>query len=1188
MTDGQPGGSSTWGTNVLEWVPEGEVLAANATMTEHSPGKPCWYAWVRIADCTVEMLVDPGSEVNLISRDDVNSFRKSGLDVVTNKGPPKAVKGVGGRISIPELVTLPTQLSDETGPSFEMMLVNEEGHNLLGAPFLQGADSRITFKTGLLELGVHSGKPTKIWLHRRGEIYDSLQCARATIDHTEAMKATINEALEPDEQDQALAALRTMEDYLFDFKMGACTAGTHDIDVGDAKPIRIFRRKQNEWQQDVEEENVQQLLAAGAIEKSFSGWSSPSVIVPKPDGSFRVCQDYRALNAVTKPDAYPMPRVEEVLASLAGAKWITKIDIRKGYLQIPLTDRSRELTAFRTRSGLYQGKVMIFGLRNGGETFQRMINSVLEPVKAKGVNGYIDDIVVPTKEGTFEDHLKLVLETLELLRAAGLHVNLEKLRIGEKWAVILGHIVDGNGYRPDPAKVAAILALIRPADLTSLRRFLGACNFYRKFIKDYAAISKPLTILLRDETEWQWGQMQETAWERLKEALTTDPVVLEFPRPDWEYVMDTDASGHTLSAVLQQRDPKGDYHVLGYASKALNRTEVKYHAQEREAYAIVWGMRHFEDYFRPTTVIVVRTDCESLQHVWSAEKGRLARWAMDLQRFSFRIEYRSGKSNKVADLISRDVSMTAFEREVADRIAPDFWMKENAVGNGLPKQSSVTMPTGAGVVDNVGKVNAVEAVEQGSGATARDGVVDAVVGETQAGSTETTVRPISGLNLHFPTPSDFLAAQEEEGAEYLEGLGLALTSGLWCTKTGQVYVAKRLRAQLMTYYHYGAAGAHQGVTRTRARCARLFWWPHMQEAIQEFNNGCLVCNRRRPKFAEGRAGGDLVSDGPLETVAIDLVGPFQHKGRQAYIVSIIDHFTKFADATVVNDKRGETIWVVFLTKWLSYFGICKVLLSDNAKELAEGFFAERLKECGIQQAHSSAYNPSGNGTVESWHQFLVRALAAMRPMLQARSLEECVGWVVFAYRSTPHPVTGELPAYLHMALDPELPCQRPWRGDPEKDPRNRLELVDRIRASALVRMIEAAAKRKERLPKKEIAVGDTVLYSLLGKEQEATNALYGAAKWAPNWSEPCRVVKFVNESKTTVKVVSLWYKGRSRQVNISIVRKLPTMNEPHISMARKELEAEMRRHIELGRKRPLEMTEAEVEAGLKRLRGEDT
>eukprot|EP00918_Siedleckia_nematoides_P045399 GHVU01099346.1.p1 GENE.GHVU01099346.1~~GHVU01099346.1.p1 ORF type:complete len:1737 (+),score=226.63 GHVU01099346.1:171-5381(+) len=1229
----------SWRNDVLEWVPEDttteaegsdrSALRSNLATTAHSAAKPCWYAWVRVADCMIEMLVDPGSQVNLIAGDDVERFRKSGLDIDSRDEVPRAVKGVGGKIGIPEVVTLPTQLTKQLPPSFETMLVNEEGHNLLGAPFLDGADCRMTIKTGLLEMGVHSGNVTKVWLHRLGDEDGGLQSAKVIVDRAEALRATISDDLGEQEKEQAFGVLKTMEDYLFDFKMGACTVGVHDIDVGDAKPIRAARRKHSPWHQDVEEENAQMMLAAGGIERSHSAWSSPSVIVPKADGTFRVCQDFRGLNAVTKPDAFPMPRVEEILATMAGAKWITKIDIRKGYNQIRLTTRAKELTAFRTRSGLYHGKVMLFGLRNGGETFQRVINEVLDPVKAEGVSGYIDDIVVPTKRGTFEDHLQLVLRVLKLLCNAGLYVNLEKLQVGLTSVVILGHIVDGSGYRPDPAKVASIVALRQPGDRTSLRRFLGACNFYRKFIEKHAALAKPLTNLLRDDEPWQWGQAQEAAFKRLKEALTTKPVLLAFPRPDWEFVMDTDASGHTLSAVLQQRDPQGLYYVLGYASKTLNDTEVKYHAQEREAYAIVWGMRHYEDYFRPTTVLVVRTDCESLKHVWSAEKGRLARWAMDLQRFTFRIEYRSGKSNKVADLISRDINMTAFESEMAERIAPDFW--RYASGRESTNESGVSKRTPAGLsgdapnlesegqeetkaggpslrgvdgetphasvgnegeIVRVGTVEAVEAFEghppegQRSQEAPDEGAEGTAVTET--GSAEATTRKLSGLNLVFPTPSEFMVAQEKEGEEYLLGLGLAQTAGLWCTKTGQVYVAKSLRDPLMTYYHYGATGAHQGVTRTRARCARMFWWPHMQEAIQEFNNSCLVCNRRRPKFQPGQAGGDLVSDGPLEMVAIDLVGPFQHKGREAYIVSIIDHFTKFADATVINDKKGETIWAVFLAKWLAYFGVCKVLLSDNAKELSEGFFAERLKECGIKQAHSSPYNPTGNGTVESWHQFLVRSLAAMRPMLQARSLEECVGWVVFAYRSTPHPVTGELPAYLHMALDPELPCQRPWRGDPERDPRNRLELVDKIRAAALVRMIEAAAKRKERLPKKEIKVGDTILYSLAGKEQESINSLYGAAKWAPKWSEPCRVVQFVNESRTTVKVVSLWYKGRSRHVSLSIVRKLPTMVEPHVWMARRELEAEMRRHIELGRKRPLEMTEGEIEAGLKRLRGEST
>ena len=432
---------------------------------------------------------------------------------------------------------------------------------------------------------------------------------------------------------------------------GRTAAALLHIRTGDCQPVqgRAFPVPPK-WKEQVQTQ-IDQLLALGIIEPSSSPWSSSLVIVRKKDGGVRTCVDYRAVNAVTDPDPYQMPLIEEILDMMATAHFISKVDLTKGFHQIPINPADCPKTSFCTPWGKYQFKFMPFGLRNGPAVFQRLMDNILHQNKEYS-QVYIDDIAIFSN--TWEDHCLHIDVVLSRLKEAGLTAKASKCQWGQTQVEFLGHLVGLGMVSPAKLKVSAVADFPFPTTKKGVRQFLGLTGYYRRFIPEFAKHSFHLTEATRKTAPDHvlFSDVLNAEFLYLKSVLCSVPT-LTLPIISDSFILQTDASGVGLGAVLSVVREDVEYPVAFFSKKLLPR-ERRYSASELEGLAVVAAVLHFEGYLitHPFTVV---TDHKALTFLHTAhhQNSRLARWAMKLQPFTFDIRYRPGSQHVNADVLSR-------------------------------------------------------------------------------------------------------------------------------------------------------------------------------------------------------------------------------------------------------------------------------------------------------------------------------------------------------------------------------------------------------------------------------------------------------------------------------------------------------------------------------------------------------
>ena len=441
---------------------------------------------------------------------------------------------------------------------------------------------------------------------------------------------------------------------LNDSELGCTDVVSHNIDTGDKLPVKqppyrapmIYREKIAEM--------VMEMQERGIVQPSMSPWASPVILVPKKDGSLRFCVDFRKLNALTKKDVYPLPRVDDILDTLGDAKYFSTLDLASGYWKIPLDAESRPKTAFTTHQGLFEFVRMPFGLCNAPATFQRAMQSVLAGLEWRDCFVYIDDILVVSR--TFEEHLRHLEQIFDRLRNANLRLKPKKCSFLCNKVTYLGHVISVEGVCPDPEKTEKVRSFPVPRDVTQVRQFIGLASYYRRFVPKFAQIASPLHALLKKDNTFQWSVECSSAFQQLKDLLTSSPVLV-FPKfgPGCEFILETDASYVGLGAVLSQQQEDGSVHPIAYASRSLDQHERNYGVTELETLGLVWAVRYFRSYIlgHRTIVYTDHSACLSLLN-HPRPSGKLARWAMTIQEMDLIIKHRSGKSNTNADALSRN------------------------------------------------------------------------------------------------------------------------------------------------------------------------------------------------------------------------------------------------------------------------------------------------------------------------------------------------------------------------------------------------------------------------------------------------------------------------------------------------------------------------------------------------------
>lgn len=855
-----------------------------------------------------------------------------------------------------------------------------------------------------------------------------------------------------------------------DLDFGHASKVRHHINLKDDTPFKQRSRPIHPNDYEAVRKHLQTLLDAGVIRESESPYASPIVVVKKKSGEVRLCVDYRKLNMLTIKDAYALPNLEEAFSALAGSKWFSVMDLKSGYYQIEMEECDKPKTAFVCPLGFYEFNRMPQGITNAPSTFQRLMEKVMGSINLKEVLVFLDDIIVFSS--TLEEHETRLKHVLQQLRDNGLKLSSKKCHFFRSSVRYLGHIVSSRGVETDPDKVSALRTWPRPQTLSELKSFLGFAGYYRRFIRDYSKIVRPLNDLTggypphkkvqktpgqgryynpKEPFNERWTTPCQTAFETIIEKLTSAPV-LGFADPKCPYVLHTDASTSGLGAALYQ-EQEGEMRVIAYASRGLSSSEKRYPAHKLEFLALKWSIvEKFQDYLygNPFTVV---TDNNPLTYVLKSAKLDAAsyRWLAALSTFDFNIKYRAGRSNQDADGLSRrpqdplaDDDASLEERERIKQFTSHHLSSS-------PNQQSLPADTVAVLCqrhllsesdDNLPSITLVESL-----ALHPDAVPDIFGEEESLGCY--SIPSYSQVELHQHQRSDPVIGQVimalETGGEanldlapdspefkllLKEWKKLELRDGLlYRTRqsgndtTYQFVAPKSLRPTILTCLHDDMG--HMGLERTLDLVRSRFYWPRLAADVELKIKSCGRCVRRKTPPEKSAPLVNIQTTRPMELVCMDYLSlePDSHNTKD--ILVITDHFTKYAVAIPTKDQKATTVAKALWEQFLVYYGFPERLLSDQGRDFESQLIKELCALAGITKVRTSPYHPRGN-PVERFNRTLLGMLGTLKDK-QKSHWRDYVKPLTHAYNCTKNDVTGFSPYELLFGWQPRLPVDIAFR-----------------------------------------------------------------------------------------------------------------------------------------------------------------
>lgn len=485
---------------------------------------------------------------------------------------------------------------------------------------------------------------------RKGEWHFSSEPQISNISCTSNLESKTD--LSQVEKSKLIKTVNEYFDSIRNIQLGCTNLIEHKITTS-SPPIKSRYYPVSPQMQRLIDLELDKMLQLGVIEKSTSGWSSPILMIPKKDKTYRFCVDFRKLNAVSDKCAYPIPYISSILDKLGNARYLTTLDIRSAYWQIPLDSNSKKYTAFTIPGrGLFQFCRMPFGLHGAPATFQALVDKIFGPELEPYLFKYLDDIIIVTPD--FDKHLKILKEVFTRLKEAGLTLQKEKCMFCRDELKFLGYIVNRSGLNVDPEKISAIVNIPTPKNAKEVRRIVGMMSWYRKFVPNFSCLINPLTNLTKKGKKFVWSSECDKSFATLKDCLINPPI-LACPSFEHPFILQCDASSYGLGAVLSQ-NISGKDRVICYLSRSLTSQEKKYTTTERECLSVLWAIEKLRCYLELIKFTVI-TDHYSL--IWLNNlknvQGRLGRWVLRLQQYNFDIIHRKGKEHVVPDCLSRAV-----------------------------------------------------------------------------------------------------------------------------------------------------------------------------------------------------------------------------------------------------------------------------------------------------------------------------------------------------------------------------------------------------------------------------------------------------------------------------------------------------------------------------------------------------
>jgi hypothetical protein len=755
---------------------------------------------------------------------------------------------------------------------------------------------------------------------------------------------------------------------------------------------------------------------------------------------------------------------------------------------------------------------------------------------------------------------------LKQIKSSGLKLKPEKCSLFKREANFLGHVVSQNGIATDPNKITQIVQWPVPTCIKQVRSIVGLASYYRRFVPAFAEICKPLYALTEKGAKFQWTETCQNAFDTLKHALTTSPI-LAYPREDCQYILDTDASDVGIGAVLSQVQD-GEERVIAYASTVLNKHERRYCVTRKELYAVVKFVKQFKPYLYGKKFLI-RTDHGSLRWLFNFKdpEGQIARWLEVLSEYDFEIQHRQGRSHQNADSLSRIICAQCPQCK-RDNCPSDPIPKTEYPANGKQKIAKVTLskdkPCGSSRMNWCRPFSLLllwittflhfcwPSFSSSSPGPARSSPPVAVnkVGVTQARSNwleclsaeelrkkqldDPEIAPIIPLVEGGETPPrppwkdispfgelakalwmSWEALVMRDGVLYIHPVS-GLKKGISFSCSPLLVVPHALREVVLRMVHDGPTGGHLGITKTLARLQRAFYWVNMRQDVELWCRRCLSCAKRKSPGKKTRANlQQQLSGCPLERIALDYAGPLpETRSYNRYILVVTDYFTKYSEAYPVPDNKAITTARVLVNEFICRYGVPLQIHTDQGSQFESDLFQEVCLLLGIDKTRTSPFHPSSNGQVE-------RMNRSIKDMLYHYLSDRQDDWnlhlplVMMAYRSTPHESTKFSPNLLMFGSEVGCPESAVFdvpavasRKEPceyVSDLRDNLSLAHRIARENLGRSAEVQKRNYDHrsVPPPKYVPGDVVLL-----RQEAVRPGKNK-KLSAHWSGPFLVVAVI-------------------------------------------------------------------------------
>lgn len=835
-----------------------------------------------------------------------------------------------------------------------------------------------------------------------------------------------------------------------DYKIGLEEGADPNLAIGHSP---LF--KQNAEELEAAKQYLMDNLNKGFIVPSSAPFASPILMARMPTGKLRFCVDYRKLNAISKKDRYPIPLIDELMERLNGAKIFTKLDIRQGFHRIRMDPDSEDLTTFRTRYGAYKYKVVPFGITNGPAVFQRFVNSTFFDYLDKFLTAFVDDLLIYSRN--MEEHQEHVRLVLERLRNAGLQASISKCEFHVTRTKYLGFIITTEGVEVDPEKVSVIQNWAIPTTVRGVQSFLGFCNFYRRFIKNYSGIAKALYRLTRQNISFEWTPECQRTFEQLKDSLTQAPVLRHY-QPDLPTRVETDASDGAIAGVLSQQDSSEEWHPVAYYSRSMSAPEKNYEIHDKEMLAVIRALEEWRaelEGLQRKDRFEILTDHRALEYFMATKKlnARQARWAQFLSRFYFLIKYRPGKQNTLADALSRpektDLKMDDHRMQIL--------LRPESLDDGIKQEvHKVTQPSLI-LAPLTPELNIVDRVLM--------------------------------ANRTAPSLDQYRKKVGEEGSHWTLDEGRLLYQNRLVVSVEE---DPTLKTHLLNEIHKQASTAHPGRNKTRELVKRRYYWPTWRSDVDRYVRNCSTC--RRTTNPKDKIPGLLqplpIPARPWQHISMDFHSfPKDERGYDAALV-VVDRLGKRVITIPCHrTATARDVAELFLVHVYRHYGAPDSIVSDRGPQFISSFWGEFCKILGINLKLSTADHPQTDGQTEIMNQYITQRL---RPFVNyyQENWSGLLPIMDHAEALLTNESTGVSPFLVDRGYEPRTSFD--WRPLPQNLPREELlnreaarERINQMKdvwehvRNRLGRAQDAQRKQANRHRRKpDFDVGDRVWLSL--------------------------------------------------------------------------------------------------------------